>query len=471
MAQAETPAAPSPAGVKFVSLKPIDQRSVVRQIRTLVFFVVKATLDVEALRASLDTLIRLHLPILGASVKFGAAKGDLGAYQYPERYPDDAVLFAWSAASVGTTLEAAGLLPDVSKPEGAVVWGRKIPDFEVAWTPQDWPRECKDDKPDTPLLLVHVTSYQDATVVSVNIPHFVSDQRGIASMMTAWLLVAGGKPPPQFVNLGVHDLDGPTDLPSSELRKKGTYRLKTKGEHIRTIIGFMPDIIRNREEERRVLILSAATVASLRDKCNKEVEIKYGKDGPSLTNGDIVSAVLIKVAFYPCLSRGRHSALPSGTHYLHNGIAYAGARFEFNNKTPLAEIARHHRSAIIETAKEASIERSFAISKKTLEGGFVFPIGEPGDIPYHITNWSSAWHEIDFSSVITGQVDSNGAVPEKPSVLVLGHAVERGHGIHRLQCPIMCKAEGGYWCDYSTSAKNMALIDELLKKDPFLESL
>lgn len=301
MAQAETAAAPSPSGVKVVSLKPIDQRSVVRQIRTLVFFAVKANLDVEALRASLDTLIRLHLPILGASVKRGAAKGDLDAYHYPERYPDDAVLFAWSAVSVDTTLEAAGLLPDVSKPKGAVVWGRKIPDFEAAWTPQDWPRECRDDKPDTPLLLVHVTRYQDATVVSLNIPHFVSDQKGIASMMTAWLLVAGGKPPPQFVNLGVHDLDGPADLPSSELRKKGTYRLKSKGEHIRTIIGFMPDIIRNREEERRLLFLSAATVTSLRDKCNKELGAKYGKDGLSLTNGDIVSAVLVKVAFYPCL--------------------------------------------------------------------------------------------------------------------------------------------------------------------------
>ncbi|KAF0319555.1 acetyltransferase BOT5 [Colletotrichum asianum] len=36
---------------------------------------------------------------------------------------------------------------------------------------------------------------------------------------------------------------------------------------------------------------------------------------------------------------------------------------------------------------------------------------------------------------------------------------------------IMCKAEGGYWCDFTSSTKNMALVDQLMSVDPSLESI
>ncbi|KAL3291994.1 Alpha-1 2-mannosidase family protein [Colletotrichum asianum] len=35
----------------------------------------------------------------------------------------------------------------------------------------------------------------------------------------------------------------------------------------------------------------------------------------------------------------------------------------------------------------------------------------------------------------------------------------------------MCKAEGGYWCDFTSSTKNMALVDQLMSVDPSLESI
>ena len=35
----------------------------------------------------------------------------------------------------------------------------------------------------------------------------------------------------------------------------------------------------------------------------------------------------------------------------------------------------------------------------------------------------------------------------------------------------MCKGDGGYWVDFGCSTKNMAVIVELLKKDPMLETL
>jgi hypothetical protein len=35
----------------------------------------------------------------------------------------------------------------------------------------------------------------------------------------------------------------------------------------------------------------------------------------------------------------------------------------------------------------------------------------------------------------------------------------------------MSRAAGGYWCDFSCPKKNMAAVDELLRKDPRLETI
>ncbi|VUC36443.1 unnamed protein product [Clonostachys rosea] len=492
MAKKSVPSAPAP-GTKVVALHPIDQRPPVGELRTIVFFVIRSVLDQQVLRDSLDKLIRNHLPVLGARLHTAPKEGGLDEFRYPESFPDDATLFGWSEKSIESTLDATKLIPDTSASNGSVVWGRSMEDFEAAWAPSDWSFQRKDDKPDTPLLLVHFTSYLDATVLTLNIPHCVSDQKGLASMVQAWLAVAQGSEPPPFITLEPGVLDGP-DLPQSELRQKGKYRLKSKGEHIRTIVGLLPDIIRNREETGRLMFLPVSLVTRLRDRCNDELTSKHGSDHPVLTNGDVISSSLAKLAYLSrnkktktfvlgetVNARGRHPALPEGKHYLHNCPAYACARFKFNKDTPLSEIALKHRLSVNETAQTASIERSFAVTKKVFDGGFAFPMGEAGDLSFHVTNWSSAWHGIDFSHVrkeksAKNATDIKNGVPEGTSrtalsMLVLGSSTQRDSSIHRLSAPILCKTDGGYWVAFTTSTKNMLLVDELLKKDPFLDTL
>lgn len=188
---------------------------------------------------------------------------------------------------------------------------------------------------------------------------------------------------------------------------------------------------------------------------------------------------------------------------MHNCPAYACARLKFSRDTPLSELARLHRLSVIETSKPANIERSFAVSLGVYNGGYAFPLNGPGETSYHVTNWSSAWHNLDFSSVIDPSTGTNsvkgvhgaavyGGSGNEPSLLVLGHAVQRKHSIHRCEsswsvpgagivvtdttdnsvhAPVMCKANGGYWCDFACSTKTMALVEELLQRDPMLDSL
>lgn len=270
------------------AINPIDQRPPIGDIRTRVFFIVRGILNRAVLQNSLEVLIQEHR-VLGAKYRPATKKGQPAYWVFLEQ-PH----YGWTTREIDTTLEASGLIPDVSNPRGAVVWGRPITDHEAAWTPAGWPIDRTDDMAHTPSLLVHITGYTNATVLAVSIPHAMADQKGLASMMEAWLTTAEGRPPLEFESFDEGQLDGPSDLPMNVLRRKGQYRVKTKSEHFRTILGLLPDLIRNREETRRLLFLSAAAVSRLRDLCNEASQTKA--DSVVVTNGDIVSSILAKVS-------------------------------------------------------------------------------------------------------------------------------------------------------------------------------
>ncbi|KAJ5684490.1 BCL5p [Penicillium maclennaniae] len=154
-------------------------------IRTFVFLVVRATLNEEAMRTALDRLIRNHLPILGSRLEAVSKSGKL-AYRLPTSFPAEYQLFLWSSDIVDSTLADAQLLPKETHADCDILHGpRSIPELEGEWTPSTWPRERRFEAPDTPLLLVHITRYTDATVVALNLPHAVADQMGFGSLITA----------------------------------------------------------------------------------------------------------------------------------------------------------------------------------------------------------------------------------------------------------------------------------------------
>lgn len=40
-----------------------------------------------------------------------------------------------------------------------------------------------------------------------------------------------------------------------------------------------------------------------------------------------------------------------------------------------------------------------------------------------------------------------------------------------VNCQVMSYEQGGFWIDFSCSTKNMSLVEELLKRDPLLETI
>lgn len=330
-----------PEGVKVIPLSFRDQYNPIDKIRSLLFFVVRRRLDEALMRRSLEKLIREHVPILGARLETAAPSGPDGGsgsgsgggggleYHLPEGgFPEGYELFAWSSETVGKTFAEAGVLPptpaereaaqhtDTSEKEEnkegkkrgkkMVEFYPSVPELEARWTPASWPRERRHDRPGGPLLLVHLTRYADATVVSTNLPHAVSDQKGYAALVSAWIDVMRGRSPPPFLDLPAGALMGDPDISVADMKKKdprGVYRITSRKERARTALGFAMEVLARPREVRRTLVFDEGLVSRLRDKFNGEIaeeegEEKGGGGGVRVTNGDVITAILLKVRLF-----------------------------------------------------------------------------------------------------------------------------------------------------------------------------
>lgn len=272
------------------SLKPFDS------IRSICFFIVRHQLDETLLRESLDKTIREHLPILGARIEGQLGPNERQAYRSPQPFPKDYKLFKWSSKSVSTPFEESNILPSTKDPKSVVIWGRSIPEIEKDLSPDtpDWPVERKFEQPDCPLLLVHLTKFPDATVVTTNLPHAVSDMLGYASFVRAWMQVAKGETPPKFLELDPHALDG-KEVSEEELRRKGTYRVPTSVERLSAMVSYAPESMKQPDEDRRLAFLSAPLITRLKERCQKEIQKKYGGETLHLSSADVIVGVVMKL--------------------------------------------------------------------------------------------------------------------------------------------------------------------------------
>lgn len=279
--------------IKVIPLGLNDQFKPMDNIRSLLFFLFHDPLNHEVLKSSLDTLIRKHLPMLGARLHRNKSTKYL-EYHLPQPFPENYILFDWSTSTRDTTLEAANLIPQSAPAETSPSFGPlSIPEIEARITPQGWPVLRKDEKPGCPLLLVHIVKYTNGTVLALNLPHSVGDQMGFGSVVKAWLQVASGQEPTPFLELDAGSLDGDPNLSRKELKVKGRYRLKGKRDTLGGVMGMVPELMVNKKEIRRVLYLPTTLIDNLRTKFNHKIK-ESGKQ-LTLTNGDVISALLLKV--------------------------------------------------------------------------------------------------------------------------------------------------------------------------------
>jgi hypothetical protein len=273
----------------------IDQQRPIPGIRTRTFFLLNDHLDEEVLRNSLDTLIRDHWQKLGA--RFTTRRDGRLEYHLPLTFDEKYALFNWTSKQYDHSIENIPSFPKPTAPEKGIALLPHLYTFEEWFRPGDWPLTCERDELDKPLIYAHVAHFTDATVIAVSIPHVFADQLGLGNIIKAWLGLIGGVTPPPMV--GIKDdvfanMKEYADYPRQDVKRKGRLAVRRWWEYPLAVAGLVPELIRDPVEDAYTVFIPAPLVESLRERYGKELAEKYGED-PGITNGDVVSAILLKV--------------------------------------------------------------------------------------------------------------------------------------------------------------------------------
>ena len=281
--------------MEIIRVPAFDQLKPIPKLRVRTFFILHDRLNEDILKNALDSLIRDHWRKLGARL---AKRGEDGLLEYhlPHTFDEKYTLFLWSSKDHDKSIDTIGL-PKATPPEkGATL----LPPLEAAenWlSPSGWPLERTLDPPDSPLLYVHFSLFNDGTCITINCPHVVGDQFGLSNIMKAWLGMTRGEAPPPMVGVKDDYLaigKSYADYRPEEVVRKGRAKVRRKGEYPLVLLGFIPDIVLHRKEETYTLFLPLPLIQSLRQRHSKALMEKYGSD-PGISDNDIIAPILLKV--------------------------------------------------------------------------------------------------------------------------------------------------------------------------------
>jgi hypothetical protein len=131
--------------------------------------------------------------------------------------------------------------------------------------------------------------------------------------------------------------------------------------------------------------------------------------------------------------RGRIPEFPKDCNYVHNAVIFGAIRFSVDRGTPLFEYASHHRRSIQEAEEPDNIRTVQAVIREYARKKHLLLLCEPGDNSFHVTNWSAAWHGIDFTPAVERlYLETTQNQPtQKLRMLVLGQSRETSNSIHR----------------------------------------
>ncbi|KAH8903366.1 hypothetical protein BR93DRAFT_971877 [Coniochaeta sp. PMI_546] len=476
------------SNMEVIPISAPDSMGVFRDTRVRTFFIVDDRLDEAKLRDALTRLIRDHWRKLGARIV--QRKDGKLEYHVPEVFADDYELFRMSREDSDQPFAKAAASLDLNSAtrEGGVTVLPGVEAADALFRPSTWP-QLLSQAPDTPLLLIHLSLFADATVITTSVPHVLGDQLGLANIIKAWLGLVENKIPPPWVGYNEDILPGQkpfSEYPRSEMFKRGRVRVRYPLERFFVLLLFIWELITEPKEAHHILFFPTPLVDSLRERhSNPPSPADKDADAPKLTNGDILTAIMTKLSRLPRTSprtislsqtinlRGRHPRLTdpqARAGYIHNALVYSTARFRYHPLTPLGDIARLNRQAVEGVAHDPEVmDVLLAVHREQERRGQAQHVCEPFEGSYHMTNWVPAWRDLDFGSVLDKEAgEARGG--EKVGLLVLGDGQTSG-SVTRYAANLMSKTEEGYWVNFGASTKTMAVVRKYLAEDPMLERL
>ncbi|KAI0145603.1 hypothetical protein GGR57DRAFT_517093 [Xylariaceae sp. FL1272] len=346
---------------------------------------------------------------------------------------------------------------------------------------------------DEPLICLHITTFADGTLVSITLPHSMTDAMGTSSLIRAWTQVLHGG---ACDSLDVHpkgmtyDILAPVGGPGDKAARDTKFVLE--GQEIRGLsllalearLAF--DMFARRNIRTQIMYLPAKFIDHLRQQASKDLKLgKRGEDGgvSFVSDGDIITAWGSRMILSSAPSRGgalicnvfdmrkRVDGIdwsPTAA-YMQNLILPSTTVLTADEAATLSvsQLAGRVRKAIIEQTTGAQVRSLMRIARSWFVSPGTMPLFASWDTnrAIFVTNWAKArfLDEADFAPAAKRGQARQGVETLKP-VAYWGTTLSVTDDPRDVLVIYGKDREGDYWVHGYLRAETWDLIQKELER-------
>ncbi len=340
---------------------------------------------------------------------------------------------------------------------------------------------------DIPQLSLHITSFNDATLVALSWPHTLMDVMGQQALLHGWSLVLAGRDSEVPPVLGAREdaICAATDAPAEkEEFKLGQQRLKGWSMFLFGL-RFAWDLLWNQVVETRTVFLPKGVVAELQRQAASDLAaIHSGEEKPFLSEGDVLTAWATRAVasslphprpvtvLHALNARFRLSSLTQASGVYIQNMAVAAFMFLSPEVAtgPLGPIALENRRHLMEQSTESQVlallRELRRESKADSDPAFVCGPSDALLLPF--TNWTRAkiFQTADFGSAVVRAGETGPSRSNPPGTIVFHHAqsMRQGVAVRNVMILIGKDHNGNCWLTGILLPAAWAKIEEDIKK-------
>jgi hypothetical protein len=386
----------------------------------------------------------------------------------PRKFTADRPAFAYSHENCAMNMESHHMAGRLPKTDGTIsIWPNPWEFFDLAarpGTPTSFKHLLVGD---TPQMSLHITSFFDATLVSIVWPHTLMDMIGQQAFLHAWSLVLAGRESevPRVLDAREDVLQAIADTPTENPTEYKLRSRQLKGFGLAKFVArYGREMLRGPTPQTRTIFLPAKAMISLRREAERTLASMASgeKDSKFISDGDILTAWTLRAvatslsipqritALHAMNARFRLPALIDASGICLQNMLVPGYTYLSPTEAagPLGHIALRNRHHLLEQATEAQVLASLREQYKS--GDFSKRLYSPSDavvVPY--TNWTKAriFQAANFRPAILCNGENEQTRCNPPGTPVFHHAFPvKPSQTTRLMVVVLGKDYGGnYW--------------------------
>lgn len=362
--------------------------------------------------------------------------------------------------------------------------------FRAFAAPENSPETLEDFiYTDVPQLSLFITSFNNATLVTLSWPHTLMDAMGQQALLHSWSLVLAGRESEVPPMLGARE-DAICAAIDAPVEKEEEYILgpkRLKGWAMALFgLRFTGDLLLNRVVETRTIFLPKMVVAELHRQAQDDLAAQdAGEEKPFIGEGDVITAWTLRAvasslpqprpiaALHASNARFRVSSLVEASGVYVQNMAVAAFTFISHEVAigPLGPIALENQRHLMEQSTEPQVLAYLRELRKEENDG-VDPATmlycESNALLMPFANWTRAdfFKTADFSHAIVRAGDTGQSRSNPPGTMIFHHAQSmRQNPSFRNMIVVLGKDhDDNYWLTGSLLPSAWVKIEEELNR-------